>query len=925
MPEAVSSGRPNRLREADGLTSISSSSTATSTVFYAPRNPNDSRAKSRTSTPRFPTPHIRPRQRRPHSIHIVSYPSGYVPYDLRPQKKDKKKKKKAIRRKSTESDQPAPPPRGATKRVWETLLAPFACQASREGSPSPDNRKRPSTATPSLTSRGDGSTSFEHQHEHQHYHQTLLMMRAPTTVEAGRPPVVGADSTAISLYKTLPGIISTRNIKSSTTPNVTEIPKPIASGSGVSCSILLAEHNIFLTGFDHDGRNRGQPHPNSTALLRGKLQLNVSKNVKIKSVTLKLSGRARTEWPEGIPPAKTEMFEESSLRTQVLTFFHALHDGWETPFGNQCVAHLKNPSPNSSPTDSTAPLASFFGVGSNSTVHLPNGSPTSGKPTPKELKRLSLQSMQAKNYHQEMSPAGIRPSAQVAKGFKVFHPGTYEYSFELPIDHHQLETTILPFGSVKWELETIVERAGAFKPNLHGTKEVSIVRVPDQLSLETTEPIVIGRQWEDQLHYEIMISGKSFPIGSRIPVAFKLTPLAKVQVHKLKVFVTESIEYWTNDRRVTRKDQGRKILLLEKAAGKPLDNSKFPGCDIRVLSGGELSPGERQEARHEAARRRSEEGESSTLPELSDNMLGDLDLGLESFWGSTEIEMNVQVPSCDMMKKAKNLKLNPDCSWKNVNVFHWIKIVMRISRVDEDDPTRQRRRHFEISIDSPITLLNCRATQANTSLPRYLGPNSAPTFPSSPTHTAACGCPDAGLISAADLTSLQLSTRVGTSVPRPIHFLRKPSFTPPAFDAEDPPPPISPLLQQANTASPTTAANSAARSSRNITPTSPAPIDPPLVTPPPCYDAIIGTPSVDGLADYFARLADYEDDDDDSSSSDGGDSSRPARLIERSGRVNVANPMSPGGLALGDQLVPSRSLELQRPVMLALPQPRRRG
>ncbi|EOO00627.1 putative arrestin domain-containing protein [Phaeoacremonium minimum UCRPA7] len=296
--------------------------------------------------------------------------------------------------------------------------------------------------------------------------------------------------------------------------------------------------------------------------------------------------------------------------------------------------------------------------------------------TAKELKRLSLQSVQSRSFGKGESP--LANQVVQAKGFKVFYPGTYEYSFELPIDHHQLETTKLQYGSVKWELETTVERAGAFKPNLHGSKEVSIVRVPDQLSLEMTEPISISRQWEDQLHYDIMISGKSFPIGTKIPIAFKLTPLAKVQVHKLKVFVTESIEYWTNDRRVTRKDPGRKILLLEKSAGKPLDK-QYETSDLRVLSGGELSPDERDEARQAAQRRRTMEAERShgvpqPLPDPSENLLGDLDLGLETYWGSTEIEMNVQIPTCEMMAKDKTLRLNPDCSWKNVNVYHWIKV-----------------------------------------------------------------------------------------------------------------------------------------------------------------------------------------------------------------------------------------------------------
>lgn len=455
--------------------------------------------------------------------------------------------------------------------------------------------------------------------------------------------------------------MSARSSKSAVTSYVAEVPKPVASGSGVSCSILLAEQNIFLSGFDHDGHGH-RDSQGGTALLRGRLQLRVTKNVKIKAVQLKLLGRARTEWPEGIPPLKQDVYEEESLRTQVLTFFNAMNDGWESDYGNQCTYKLKNASPNGSSTNLARPSPSS------------SLSPHRNNLTAKEMKRLSLQSVQSRSFNKD-SPIA---SATQVKGYRVFYPGVYDYSFELPIDHHQLETTKLQYGSVKWELQATVDRAGAFKPNLHGTKEVSIVRVPDQLSLEMSEPISISRQWEDQLHYDIVISGKSFPIGSKIPIAFKLTPLAKVQVHKLKVYVTESIEYWTSDKRVTRKDPGRKILLLEKSAGKPLE-STYASSEVRTLRGGELSPEQRRQAREAAARRRTldaarRQTTAAPLPEPSANLLGDIDLGLETFWGSTEIEANVQIPTCEMMAKNKELRLHPDCSWKNVNVFHWIKV-----------------------------------------------------------------------------------------------------------------------------------------------------------------------------------------------------------------------------------------------------------
>lgn len=249
---------------------------------------------------------------------------------------------------------------------------------------------------------------------------------------------------------------------------------------------------------------------------------------------------------------------------------------------------------------------------------------------------------------------------------------------------------------------------------------------------------------------------------------------------------------------------------------------------------------------------------------------------------------------------------------------------MRISRQDPGDPTGNKRRHFEISIDSPFTVLNCRATQANTILPAYSG-NQA----QGQTYQSSCGCPDAttvaagvspssstGTLSGAEMAARGASrealpsipqaahvhgttanpanemagrngstTSIANNEPRPIHLLRTPSFNPPAFDEDTAPPPM---------------ANSSRDSTINDAPS--------LMTPPPQYDHVIGTPSVDGMADYFSRLAEhgYENQDD----SEGSDSDEtPPRILERSGRVNVAHPRTPGGR------MQSRSMEIARPAI----------
>ncbi|EMT70937.1 Putative arrestin-related trafficking adapter C2D10.04 [Fusarium odoratissimum] len=876
-------------------------------IYYRPRL----NKKKSVSAGRFPAPLIGPRRSRPQAIHIVSYPSGYVPRELRAESRPQTpellvepRRAPSLQPTATNTSNASNStsdyfsngvsssrrkksfkPRAAVRRR-DKLLSSFTFT-------NPDSGSEPSSASNSVSAGIDTSglaaaealsTSTGIDRSTRQSVSAISSTARPSTRTSNTGHSIGQ---SCQLDLDLPDdFMSARSSKSAVT-SVSELPKPVASGSGVSCSILLAEPNIFLSGFDHDGHGHREGQ-SGTALLRGKLQLRVTKNVKIKAVQLKLLGRARTEWPEGIPPLKQDVFEEESLRTQVLTFFNAMNDGWESDYGNQCTYRLKSSSPNGSSTNLVRPNPS-----SSLTPHQNNLSA-------KEIKRLSLQSVQSRSFQKGDSPIATPTQA---KGYKVFYPGTYDYTFELPIDHHQLETTKLQYGSVKWELHATVDRAGAFKPNLHGTKEVSIVRVPDQLSLEMTEPISISRQWEDQLHYDIVISGKSFPIGSKIPIAFKLTPLAKVQVHKLKVYVTESIEYWTNDKRVTRKDPGRKILLLEKSAGKPLDSS-YASSEIRTLRGGELDPEQRREAREAAARRRAQDAArrqttAEPLPEPSANLLGDLDLGLETIWGSTEIEANVQIPTCEMMAKNKELRLNPDCSWKNVNVFHWIKVVMRISRIDPEDPSGTKRRHFEISIDSPFTVLNCRATHANTNLPAYSGANCNGT-----TYQSTCGCPDAFTVptdaspsssegslpgvnpNAENLPAPPQAAHLADGVsgqqePRPIHLLRVPSFNPPAFEDDIAPPPAAELVTD---------------------------VPEPVMTPPPQYDVVVGTPSVDGLADYFARLADagYEGHED--SESDPDDS--PPRILDRTGRVNVANPRTPGG-----RRMPSRSLEISRPTI----------
>lgn len=269
-------------------------------------------------------------------------------------------------------------------------------------------------------------------------------------------------------------------------------------------------------------------------------------------------------------------------------------------------------------------------------------------------RRLSLQLAQSRSFSKGESPNGITVAQ---RGYRTFQPGDYIYNFELPLESCLPETIDVDLGSVKYELEGTIERPGAFRSNLVGKKDVTLIRCPAETSLECSEPIAISRTWEDQLHYDIVISGKSFALGSKIPIAFKLTPLAKVRCHRIKIFITENIEYSCKNKKVHRLDPTKKVQLFEKRADGP-STSTFTGSSGRIIAGGGFNPSD------------SVAGRSIDSSNGSDNLLGDL--SGEHNIGPTEMEFSVQLPGCNVKEKDR---IHFDTTYQNIQVHHWIKVI----------------------------------------------------------------------------------------------------------------------------------------------------------------------------------------------------------------------------------------------------------
>lgn len=243
----------------------------------------------------------------------------------------------------------------------------------------------------------------------------------------------------------------------------------------------------------------------------------------------------------------------------------------------------------------------------------------------------------------------------------MFPAGDYLYDFEFPLDSSLPETINSELGFARYDLEVAVERSGAFRPNLTCTMEIPVIRTPPEDSQGLHEQIAISRDWEDQLHYDITISGNSFPLGSQIPIAFKLTPLAKVECHWIKVYVTENVQYWRANKSAHRFQPAKKVLLFEKRADST-STSTYPGSSMRLTAGGGVNHS------HLVAAADGEE----IVDQSQTNILGNVS---SDGGGATEMEFYVQLPNCRQMKGCEDSQcLHLDTTYENIRINHWIKV-----------------------------------------------------------------------------------------------------------------------------------------------------------------------------------------------------------------------------------------------------------
>ncbi|CCC68853.1 hypothetical protein NCAS_0B07690 [Naumovozyma castellii] len=507
--------------------------------------------------------------------------------------------------------------------------------------------------------------------------------------------------------------------------DVSEDATPLAQTGSIRLFIQLAEPVVFLQGFEPTAWEGKPP-----SMLRGSLIVRVLKPSKIKKITLNLRGYTRTEWPEGIPPKKDEYVEINDVVNHTWPFYHSVDNKKGKPtlkskdpngylLRESCASMYKAPSTsskhhhhhnhNQSPARSTknTPLSpnsndliSTFSLSASPTTRgFDKILEDNDKIDALSLNSISPMSSPKMNPINDSNPKVHSPpiakSSFISDLFGVgggtgatspgpglintsdvfiFEPGDYIYTFEQPIPQSYPESLRSHFGFVNYQLLATVERYGVFKSNITAKHNVKLVRMPSTDSVEETEPIAISKDWKDQLHYDIVVASKDIVLDAFLPIAFQLTPLDKVTLHRIRIYLTESMEYYCRHKQVHRMEPTRKFLLAEHN-GPILDsmppNMKTPKAKYL----GNL---------------------------LVDPTNGDL--------VNKNFEYQVFIPS----KLENGERLHPDTGFENIQSNHWINLCLRLSQVIDGV-----RRHFEVNIDSPIHVLNKLCSHANTLLPSY--------------------------------------------------------------------------------------------------------------------------------------------------------------------------------------------------------------
>lgn len=269
--------------------------------------------------------------------------------------------------------------------------------------------------------------------------------------------------------------------------------------------------------------------------------------------------------------------------------------------------------------------------------------------------------------------------------WKEFRKGVYNYPISFQVPLNAPPTVHAEFGSVIYKLKANVVRVGALTPNLTEEKEVTMIAGPQEDDMEETENVIVERQWEDQMRYQIALSGKAFPIGGTIPISIRLMPLTKCKIFRLTIALEEKTDYFAAGKKVARHETPRRFILFAAKNAEKKDRSDplLPILSESTTAAKEspLAPLARQAALNNPR-------EFSDLVNPEDDVYASL---LDPM-GPWHLEKDLFVPDCH-----SRIKFSTKHEETNISVQHWLKVTIRVERGDDAAmDSKGRRKQFDI-------------------------------------------------------------------------------------------------------------------------------------------------------------------------------------------------------------------------------------
>lgn len=374
---------------------------------------------------------------------------------------------------------------------------------------------------------------------------------------------------------------------------------------------------------------------------------------------------------------------------------------------------------------------------SSATARLPNQNPLTPSENNKATRRLVLNNIPrfTPNYFKSTFDT-TNPTVNPINDAILYPVGDYVFHFTLAIDPRTAETIKCNSGNIAYHLEVKVSRSSRFSGLVSAQREVTLVRSPPDISGATnTASVPVSRQWDNRLHYEIICAKKYIPLGSSIPMSIKLTPIDKVQVHRVKVQALELVTY------NSMRGDGAKFLDPVRKSTLCLMRAKSPE-DTDTNDKEEESQNKSSNDSTEVPKKKKNYGSlikytvnkdktaATSLPSASQDstiISNTQILEDEVLSTTTDITCNLSFVSQEGNSDSPNqkttpssegpFKFRPDCTYNPyIHVKHRLHVSLRVSKMD---PSDEKRRYFEVTIDTPIHLLSRHCKFENIELPLY--------------------------------------------------------------------------------------------------------------------------------------------------------------------------------------------------------------